>query len=60
MTASTDRGIAYICQRLADAPDLAALKRVWESISPEDQRKVFEAKERAKKALTDLGHLGDD
>ena len=34
----TDAGRSYVLSRLSDAPDLAALRRVWESLGVEYQR----------------------
>jgi hypothetical protein len=34
----TPHGLAFVLSRLSSAPDLAALRRVWESLSPEYQR----------------------
>ncbi len=34
----TDEGRSYVLSRLSDAPNLAALRRVWESLGIEYQR----------------------
>ncbi|KAF0675098.1 hypothetical protein [Profundibacterium mesophilum] len=34
----TENGRAFVIARLSDCPDLAALRRVWESLSAEYQR----------------------
>ena len=49
----TSEGRKYCIQRLFDAPDLAALKRTWESFGAEYQRdsKVQEVKEQMKAKL---------
>lgn len=49
----TPHGLAYVLTRLSECPDLAALRRVWESLSPEYQKhpKVRDMKDRLKDQL---------
>lgn len=49
----TPHGRTFVIQRLADAPDLAALRRVWDSISFEYRADpdVLAMKDKLKESL---------
>ena len=51
LPASNPIGVVNIIYRLQIAPDLEALRRVWESIHPKDQNNplIFQAKEKPSK-----------
>ena len=50
----TKEGRAFCLQRLSDAPDLAALQRVWESfgVDPKRDAAVVAHKDQMKEALS--------
>ena len=50
---TTDHGRAFVVARLGDAPDLDALRRVWESLGLEYKKDqvVRDAKDRIKAAM---------